>query len=552
MGNTLTFDNEEQLASLAYNSSSGLPVKRSYSNFDLRSGLSSRTDSLQFISTPANEDSISNILSKISERILKTNGIIYFFSKADDQKVNLNHGNQNIPYEPDCLFETVDLMEKRAQREVEVTKTYLCLDNSNNNGTKSNSNHEALFELERKESAESPEASKIEIDMLKTQKSTSFLGNHTVNLPNSIRLISKQFVIFGNKDNHKPFLSPGIIDVFLPYILDESLLSCFLVCPHWLLTLSEFINKRYCVQIDDQFKGSYGKYLDLEYSTVTIQPVLTVGGSVRIDRVLYAKVLKDCMNKTTCLSYNFKYKDISQVRTGFKKENLLSQKNTINQIIQPIIKKSSDLSSQTDDIQFISCFKFETNKIGTKRIQWAHKDMSRCHCEEVAVAQTTTKSNVNVGDRVEIAINLSNSFGIVDVESIRFIPLHFEAISPEKCEIEDVYTAGMDWRIYNSEDGEINEFFNVPDLLPQLKIISLECAGTDIITCKITYKAISSGDLANSKDHFGVDISVVPRECAIISALKRKGLQHDRYSPLQMRVDDQLIFYISKGGAIPT
>lgn len=551
MGNSLAFDNEE-LVSLANNSSSGLTVKRSYSNFDLRSGLSSRTDSLQCISTPANEDSISNILSKISERILKTNGIIYFFSKAEDQEIILNHGDQFTQYKPDCMFETLDLMEKKSLREIEATKTYLCLNNSNNNATKSNSNRDILFEFERKESTESSEASKIEIDMFKAQNSTSILGNYMVNLPSSIRLRSKQFVIFGNKNNHKPFLSPGIIDIFLPYILDESLLSCFLVCPHWLLTLSEFINKKYCVPIDNQFKENYGKYLDLEYATVTIQPVLTVGGSVRIDRVLYAKVLKDCLNKTTCLTYNFKYKDISQVRTDFKKENLLSQKNTFNPIIQPLIKKSSDLSSQADDVQFISCFKFETNKIGTKRTQWAHKDMSRCHCEEVAVAQTTTKSNVNVGDRVEIAINLSNSFGIVDVESIRFLPLHFEAISPEKCEIEDVYTAGMDWRIYNSEDGEINEFFNIPDLLPQLKIISLEYAGTDIITCKITYKAISSGDLANSKDHFGVDISVVPRESAIISALKRKGLQHDRYSPLQMRVDDQLIFYISKGGAIPT
>ncbi|KAJ1610248.1 hypothetical protein OJ253_1292 [Cryptosporidium canis] len=549
MGNTLAFDNEEQLISLIDHSNSGSLQKRSFSNFDLSSGLSSRTASLNCISTPENEDSISNILSRISERIIKTNGIIYFLSNSE-QKSELNE-NQDHLYGQDFIFETLDLAEKKAEQEMDANKVCFHVD-APNKEAKNNSNNEVLLKLERKESTESSEVSRIDIGTHSIHRSVYIHGKNTTKVPNKIRIRSRQFIIFGNKNNHKPFLSPGIIDIFLPYILDESLLSCFLVCPHWFLTLSEYINNKYCIPIDHQFKESYGKYLDLEYSTVTIQPVLTVGGSVRIDRVLYAKVLKSCMNKTTCLSYSFKYKGTSQIRTGFEKEKSLSQKNTITPIIQPLTKYSSKLSSHTDDVQFVSCFKFETNKMGSKMTQWAHKDMSRCHCEEVAVAQTTTKSNVNVGDRVEIAINLSNSFGIVDVKSINFLPLCFEVINPEKCEIEDVYTAEMDWRFYNSEDGEINEFFNIPDLLPQLKIISIEYAGTDIITCKITYKAVFSGYLANSKDHFGVDISVVPKGCAIISALKRKGLQHDRYSPVQMRVDDQLIFYISKGGAIPT
>ncbi|OII72049.1 uncharacterized protein cubi_01382 [Cryptosporidium ubiquitum] len=552
MGNTLTFDNEEQLVLLTNNSNSISPLKRSHSNLDLKSGLSSRTNSLQCITNYKIENSISNIICKISERILKTNGIIYFFSKVEKKEIDLNQGDQDILYEPNYIFETLDLMENRAQREVNIIETSVqSLKIEKSKEAQGNFNREISFEFEKKESIESSEISKSDIDSNFTQNSASIFGNNTSNVPKSICVTSKKFIIFGNKNNHKPFLSPGIIDLFLPYILDETLLSCFLVCPHWLLTISEFINEKYCISIDDQFKETYGKYLDLEHSTITIQPVLTVGGSVRIDRVLYAKVLKSCINKTTCLSYSFKYKSNSQIKDVLKKEGLLPQKNLVGPIIQPLINNPNSCS-QIADTPFISCYKFVTNKIGTKRIQWAHKDLSRCHCEEFIVAQTTTKSNVNVGDRIEIAINFSNSFGIVDIESIRFLPIQFETITPEKCEIEDIYTSGTDWRFYTSEDGEITECFDIPNLLPQFKVISLEYAGTDIITCKITYKAISSGDLANSKEHFGVDISVVPREYSIISALKRKGLQHDRYSPLQMRVDDQLVLYISKGGAIPT
>ncbi|KAF7459328.1 hypothetical protein HWI79_204 [Cryptosporidium felis] len=363
---------------------------------------------------------------------------------------------------------------------------------------------------------------------------------------------SKTFSIFGNKNNHKPFLSPGIIDTFLPYVLDESLLTCFLVCPHWLLTIANYLNNKYCVSIDEKFRECYKSYLELEYATVTIQPVLTVGGSVRIDRVLYAKVLKSCVNRTTNLTYNFKYKSTCRGNSEYKKNSPLNYKSPICSIVQPIINRISTETLPIEDTTFISCYEFETNKAGSKRSQWAHKDMSRCHCEEVAVVQTTTTSNLNVGDRIEVAINLSNSFGIINLDSIKFSPLKFEDLKFERCEIEDMYPINIDWRLNNFEDGEINERFNIPNFMPQLEIVSVEYAGTDIITCKVIYKAIGPGELINSKEHLGIDISVVPKEYAIISALKRKGLQHDRYSPLQLRVEDQLILYISKGGAIPT
>ncbi|KAK9172961.1 hypothetical protein CmeUKMEL1_02240 [Cryptosporidium meleagridis] len=551
MGNTLNFDNEEQLVLLTSHSNPLLPLKRSHSNLDLNSGLLSRADSLQCISSSKVENSISNVLFSISERISKTNGIIYFFSKMEKNEIGLDHTDKGSFSESSYVFETMDLKEKRAQREANVIESNgFSVGVQTIIGTERNLSNESEFGFEKKESIESSEISKIEIDIPEIQNSVSIFGSNMANILKSICVTSKKFVIFGNKNNHKPFLSPGIIDSFLPYILDETLLSCFLVCPHWLLTITEFINEYYCKSIDNQFRETYKKYLDLEHTTITIQPVLTVGGSVRIDRVLYAKVLKNCVNKTSCLTYNFKYKNTSIIKDCLKKENI-SQRNSICPIIKPLINKPY-LYSQISNTPFISCYKFVANKTGTKRIQWAHKDLSRCHCEEVSVAQTTTTSNVNVGDRIEIAINLSNSFGIVDVESIHFLPLQFEITSLEKCEIEDIYTSGTDWRFYNSDDGDITECFNVPNLLPQFKVTSLEYAGTDIITCKITYKAISSGLLANSKEHFGVDISVVPREYAIISALKRKGLQHDRYSPLQMRVDDQLVLYISKGGAIPT
>ncbi|KAH8738925.1 hypothetical protein FG386_000791 [Cryptosporidium ryanae] len=548
MGNTPAYDVDTKDILNKKGSNFIQPLTKSFSDFDLTSSVTSKVASLQGIPNQFIEDPVSDTLAKISSRIVTTCGVIHYLSKAGS--------NENVYSEFEVLdnisdknyiFESLDSKEEKSVCENYSSK----IKNNDLIPTTKNNLFDVItygmrFELESRESSEN-------LESIIENKSTNNDSNNIVevlveNKPKirEIEVKSKLFKIFGNKRNHMPFLSPGIIDVFLPFILDETLISCFLVCPHWLLTIANFLNKKYGSSIDKKFIECYSDNIELEHATVTIQPVLTVGGSVRVDRVLYAKVLKGCLNKSSTLSYNFKYKSALM-----EEMNNISRKNRSNSIFQPISKKNSGIFSLMGAI-YTSSYKFDTRAMGTKRIQWAYKDISRSHCEEVAVAHTTTKSSLNVGDRIEIAINMSNSFGIVDLDSIKFQKLIFEEITSEKCEIEDMYSSESDWRPVNSQNKELRDLFNVPIFSPQMELLYTEYAGTDIITYKITYKATKPGELNNSKEHFGIDISVVPSNFAIISALKRKGLQHDRYSPLQLRVGDQLVLYISKGGTIPT
>ncbi|KAH7647374.1 hypothetical protein FG379_003041 [Cryptosporidium bovis] len=549
MGNALANDISTQDIIDGKESTLVQPLIKSLSDSNLNSNATSRVASFQGMPNQFIDGPVSDTLGRISSRIITTCGVIHYLSRAGSSK------NENIDSEFEVLdsindknyiFESLDNKEVKSTCDSYISKIK---NNSLIPTTKDNLfdnlTYGMGFELESRESSENLE------DIMGTR---DIVSNESIDIEsssinakfktNEIEVKSKLFKIFGNKKNHMPFLSPGIIDVFVPFVLDETLLACFLVCPHWLLTIANFLNKKYSISIDEKFIECYAGNIELEHATVTIQPVLTVGGSVRIDRVLYAKVLKSCLNKSSTLSYNFKYK------SALMESNKNFRKNRSNSTFLPPNRGSS--CNSIPKIIYTSSYRFNTKATGTKRVQWAYKDISRSHCEEVAVAHTTTTSNLNVGDRIEIAVNMSNSFGVVDLDSIKFQRLVFEEISSERCEIEDMYSSDSDWRPIKNEGKELKDFFNIPIFSPQMEILYTECAGTDVITYKIIYNAIKPGELANSKEHFGIDISVVPKNFAIISALKRKGLQHDRYSPLQLRVGDQLVLYISKGGTIPT
>ncbi|OII77677.1 hypothetical protein cand_014930 [Cryptosporidium andersoni] len=509
------------------NNNSIEPLSRSYSNVELPSVTPiSRSQSIQTLSAPLIVDSVSDLIDRISSRLNKNYRIVKHLALACPKDYYLNKQNtyeENTYVKKDEKFKWLNLFSHNLRYsgyDLQIEdRNFEILDARNETGA------------------------------LNPSSKQHCLGSTCQFKGHSLYEDSKLYVVYGHLNNHKPFLSPGIIDAFLPFILDETLLTCFTVCPHWFLTLVCHMNQVYSHLIDDQFKENYKGYLELEHATVTMQPVLTVCGSVRIDRVLYAKVLKSCAKKCVTIAYNFKYdKNSDSALNKYSKVSDRSLSNKKRQslfglIISPV--KSSDINEA-----YLSIYKFETFYTGTRRKQWAHKDISRCHSEEVCVAQTTMIPSVNVGDRIEIAVNLSNSFGVVNIKSIEFQPISFETIKSENCEAEDLYPNTSDWNpIYNQ--SEVAENFHIPDLSPNLIITETEYAGTDLVTCRVHYKAVKCGELSNAEKIFGIDIVVLPRDYAIICPLKRIGLQHDRYSPLQIRIDDTIVLYITKGGAIP-
>jgi hypothetical protein len=109
--------------------------------------------------------------------------------------------------------------------------------------------------------------------------------------PNSLAK-SIQIPIYGNEGNHKPFLEPDILDFFLPFILDTSLLQCLCVCPHWFVTIYQHLHAR-MEPIIQAFKLAYSpKQFEFLNSTLSIQPLFTASNHVvRIDLLLYCKVI---------------------------------------------------------------------------------------------------------------------------------------------------------------------------------------------------------------------------------------------------------------------
>lgn len=69
--------------------------------------------------------------------------------------------------------------------------------------------------------------------------------------------------------------------------------------------------------------------------------------------------------------------------------------------------------------------RFETIKKGSKRHIWVQRDMCRFHGDELMVASLSNVPTVCVDDRIEIPVNIANAFGLVDLNSIVWMPLEF-------------------------------------------------------------------------------------------------------------------------------
>ncbi|CAD7976724.1 unnamed protein product [Amoebophrya sp. A25] len=190
---------------------------------------------------------------------------------------------------------------------------------------------------------------------------------------------------------------------------------------------------------------------------------------------------------------------------------------------------------------------FQFDVFQGSRTIWIHKDICRHHGDETRVAAMQNVTPVRVGDRIEIAVNLYNAFGKTAVSSVQWLPPRF-AVAPSmrKCPVEEELHDWYDldgFMLHSTERLQIPNFFT-----PQLEHLSTQYAGLDIAVSKSWLRASSLGVVPQADRILGSRFEVLPKTAPIILPLKRIGLQHDRFTKIQLRQDDKVLLYISQGG----
>ena len=87
----------------------------------------------------------------------------------------------------------------------------------------------------------------------------------------------------------------------------------------------------------------------------------------------------------------------------------------------------------------------------------------------------------------------------------------------------------------------------VPDWFgPQLRHLRTEFTGIDVCNSRSVLEAWDTGVVPTSEHVFGTRCEVLPGNGPIVIPLKRAGLQHDRFTKLQLRQGDFIRFYITQ------
>lgn len=321
-------------------------------------------------------------------------------------------------------------------------------------------------------------------------------------------------------ENSLAFMEPELLRRVTLYLFGGALIRCFEVCPLWFVvfykTLDQIFDK-----IDKDFSLYYGDSLNLEYARTDWSPVHVAEAGIRIDRILIARVTNQHVNKCTKVSYTYAYKGAKPV---------------LNNI----------LGEEAKDKEVKCSFKFDTYPRGKSRSFWIHKDICRFHGDETRVAATQNITPVCVNDRVEIAVNLFNAMGLVDVDQVHWNPLEIFPIHQRECPIEQEL---FDWYDLDSFQSQSVERLQIPDFFsPQLVHMSTEYAGIDVAVSRTRLRAESQGVVPQADRILGSRFEVLPRTSPIILPLKRVGLQHDRFTKIQLRQGDSIELYISQGG----
>ncbi|CAK8985149.1 Uncharacterized protein SCF082_LOCUS27 [Durusdinium trenchii] len=322
-------------------------------------------------------------------------------------------------------------------------------------------------------------------------------------------------------ENSQIFMEASLLPQVISFLFGGALIRCFEVCPLWFVVYYKTLDQVFA-KIDKGFKQFYGQSLHLEYARTDWSPVHVAEAGIRIDRILIARVTSHHVNHCTKVSYGYAYKSGQ-------------------------LADDDDQSKGNDGQDPFECsFKFDTFSRGTSRSFWIHKDICRFHGDETRVAATQNITPVCVNDRIEIAVNLFNAMGLVDVDRVRWRPLEIFPVQERQCPIE---LELFDWYDLDSFQSQSVERLQIPDFFSvQLRHISTEYAGIDVAVSKTRLRAEAQGVVPQADRILGSRFEVLPRSSPIILPLKRVGLQHDRFTKIQLRQGDSILLYISQGG----
>mmetsp|Transcript_81934 Transcript_81934/g.244342 ORF Transcript_81934/g.244342 Transcript_81934/m.244342 type:complete len:398 (-) Transcript_81934:107-1300(-) len=325
-------------------------------------------------------------------------------------------------------------------------------------------------------------------------------------------------------ENSLVFMEASLLPIVTAFLFGGALIRCFEVCPLWFVVYYKTLDQIFA-KIDMGFKTYYGHSLHLEYARTDWSPVHVAEAGIRIDRILIARVTNLHVNRCTKVSYGYAYKSGSPGHTGQDGSN-------------------ADSGEQREPYE--CSFKFDTYTKGRSRSFWIHKDICRFHGDETRVAATQNITPVCVNDRIEIAVNLFNAMGLVDVNQVRWHPLEVYPLQRRECPIEQEL---FDWYDLDSFQSQSVERLQIPDFFsPQLVHCSTEYAGIDVAVSRTRLRADAQGVVPQADRILGSRFEVLPRSSPIILPLKRVGLQHDRFTKIQLRQGDAIHLYISQGG----
>lgn len=320
-------------------------------------------------------------------------------------------------------------------------------------------------------------------------------------------------------ENSLIFMEASMLPIVTAFLFGGALIRCFEVCPLWFVVYYKTLDQIFS-KIDQGFNKFYGHSLHLEYARTDWSPVHVAEAGIRIDRILIARVTALHANKCTKVAYGYAYK------TNALEDN------------------QDDGTEKKDPYQ--CSFKFDTYNKGKERSFWIHKDICRFHGDETRVAATQNITPVCVNDRIEIAVNLFNAMGLVDVNRVQWHPMEAFPVARRECPIEQEL---FDWYDLDSFQSQSVERLQIPDFFsPQLVHVSTEYAGIDVAVSRTRLRAEAQGVVPQADRILGSRFEVLPRSSPIILPLKRTGLQHDRFTKIQLRQGDAILLYISQGG----
>mmetsp|Transcript_6090 Transcript_6090/g.18037 ORF Transcript_6090/g.18037 Transcript_6090/m.18037 type:complete len:394 (+) Transcript_6090:131-1312(+) len=324
-------------------------------------------------------------------------------------------------------------------------------------------------------------------------------------------------------ENSQVFMEAGMLPIVCAFLFGGALIRCFEVCPLWFVIYYKTLDQIF-TKIDAGFKQYYGHSLHLEYARTDWSPVHVAEAGIRIDRILIARVTNLHVNRCSKVSYGYAYKVGSPLHKG----------------------GGAGADAEEPNDPYECSFKFDTYMKGRSRSFWIHKDICRFHGDETRVAATQNITPVCVNDRIEIAVNLFNAMGLVDVNRVRWRPLEVFPLQRRECPIEQEL---FDWYDLDSFQSQSVERLQIPDFFsPQLVHCSTEYAGIDVAVSRTRLRADGQGVVPQADRILGSRFEVLPRSSPIILPLKRVGLQHDRFTKIQLRQGDAIHLYISQGG----